>query len=1038
LPIKRLAKPMQMKKNKKIAIASILALSLIFPFSTLAYVVKLNSSYVSDPTINVNDILKEVNQTGLSSITSQIEQRYGISSDLWRSAERKVDAPRVELFFDNTNPKPGEKVTAHAVPEFFKNDPQNLYYTWYIIHTKDGKIESATNSIAEGKKEAATIMARGDYDPDLDGQTYADPSKDPDNDGWPTVDSNSYDEGKTAAPMGGADGVGGLTDEVVGDFNTATKWCDSLGDHTSDKCSFNDTAVSRPLDSYFTLKTLETDQNNHYCKLCKDYFSGDGSTAFASAKTARNNCCYANTPEESLQCSSTTQVPDEITGELTDVTTYFKCPQNSGTDYCGTTYNSLFDSCYDKFKKANQAIVGDCLGTQYDSCKTDWATVHDDFVPEEGDGFSDHSEQATVDVSRCYKHNFGTNADASIFKENTLSGSSTSDPSGLDYPVSCKHKWPNAPGYKSGSGKFPTEEEQYWKTDPIDPDTDGDGTPDEGDVIGLNQQEFTWNYQPGDRVGVAIEGTSMIPTDEKSAYYKLMWGYLDVCDSTKSSLLDDDQCDNSDDFGYGFLATQSPNEQGEDKLKVSLLSSPDSPLADPSDDNKDNISSDGTITDADEITITSSLDNTDNNPSSLYYTWQISKGDPQKNDWTEIKDIPGNFNTTSPAAGMGISQFSFVPKKSALSSSSDINYFKVTLTASKASDLTAGRGRSSVIIPVNTQGVRISLYRVDIQDGKAVVGDEICNDGLYKTLCPVVKGQMLAAQVSGSRYKSSNSQFSWTIDGTPDYPPANASQLFDGWSNTTIFLPITKDEQQVENISVTATSKDELQPATGTRLATVVHPAAFIKSGDTSLSWPKTYTSENSDRPGAYLNFESPDAFEALNASDASFYLDFVPGYLLDSDQNTSIDWSVNGTSISDADFYANNLTINGISTINNNQQITISNPATVGEYFTLSANVKKYWSDDERNIAYSAWGIAPNTLSGDSSASVEMVAAPTPDNTVGAANGPGQILAAIGTHLPHYFMYLLRLVLTLAVMFVVSAGFYGLTQSLNLADEEK
>ena len=152
------------------------------------------------------------------------------------------------------------------------------------------------------------------------------------------------------------------------------------------------------------------------------------------------------------------------------------------------------------------------------------------------------------------------------------------------------------------------------------------------------------------------------------------------------------------------------------------------------------------------------------NPGNLYYTWQISKGDPQKNDWTEIKDIPGNFNTASPSAGMGISQFSFTPKKSALSASSGVNYFKVTLTASKASDLTAGRGRSSVIIPVNTKGVKISLHKVDIKDGKAVVGDEICNDGLYKTLCPVVNGQMLAADVSGSHYKSSDSQFSWKVD----------------------------------------------------------------------------------------------------------------------------------------------------------------------------------------------------------------------------------------------------------------------------------
>jgi hypothetical protein len=1035
---------MKMKKNKKIIVSvfSVLALTLnlVLPITAQAYTVGLPSlSNGGSVNIDVNKILQEAQYSSISQIaqnattdiTNSTEQRYGISSDIFRSAERKADAPRAEVFFDNTNPKVGEKVTAHAVPEFFKNDPQNLYYTWYIIHTTDGRIQTATNTIKEGKTEAAGIMARGDYDPNLDGQTYADPGKDPDNDGWPAVDANSYDSNTCAAPMGGSDGVGGLADQTVDSYKTSTNWCDSLGGHAWDNCAYNDTDASRPLDTYFTLKSS---QNNHYCDLCKDYFSGDGASASASAKTTRNNCCYTNTPQSSLQCSTTTQVTDPDTGVVSDVTTYSKCPQNSGTDYCGVTYNPLFDSCYDTFKEANKSIANACLGPQYDSCKTDWTTTHGN---PDSQGFSTFSEQATVGVSRCYRHNFGTNNAATPFMSNELSSSATNDPSGLDYPVSCSHKWPNAPGYKSGSGKFTTGEEKYWKTDPTDPDTDGDGIPDGAAIIGLGKQEFTWNYQSGDRVGVAIEGTSMIPTDEKSAYFKIMWGYLDTCDSTKKDLMDKDECDSSGDYGFGFLATRSPNEQGDDRLKISLSSSPDNPLADPSDENKDNISSDGTIADADRITVTSSLDNTNENPTNLYYTWQISKGDPQKNDWTEIKDIPGNFNTASPAAGMGISQFSFTPKKSALSSASGLNYFKVTLTASKASDLTAGRGRSSVIIPVNTQGVKISLHKVDIKDGKAVVGDEVCNDGLYKTLCPVVKGQMLAAQVSGSHYKSGNSQFSWTVDGSAAYPPANASLLFDGWSNTTIFLPVTKDEQQVENISVTATSKDELQPATGTRLATVVHPAAFIKSGDTSLSWPKVYTAEDPNHKATYQKIESSDAFNTVISADASYYLDFVPGYLLSNDGNTAIDWSINGTGISDANFYANNPTINGISTANNNQQLTISTPAAVGEYFTLGANVKKYWSDDERSIAYSAWGIAPDTLSGNSSASVEMVAAPATDNTVGAANSPGQILAAIGTHLPHYFMYLLRLVLTMAVMFVVSAGFYGLTQRLNFSDEE-
>ncbi|MDD3733127.1 MAG: hypothetical protein PHU88_12205, partial [candidate division Zixibacteria bacterium] len=609
-----------MKINKKIissAFSLALALNLLLPSFSQAYSFNVGPYSTS---VNVNEILQEANFSSLSQLTGDlttntlenstegIEERYGFNENVWRTAKRKMSAPRADIFFDNANPKPGEKVTAHAIPEFFKNDPQNLYYTWYIIHTEDGNIQSAINpdsAIRNGIIEASRIMARGDYDPDLDGQTYDDPKEDPDKDGWPAVDANSYDEDKTVAPMGGSDGVGGLPEDKVEAFSSSSEWCDSLGSHALGSCSLHDGSDYRPLNTYYT---PATGQNNHYCNLCENYFSGDGAASYTSAKTERNNCCYTQTPESSLQCSSTSETTDPDTGETTTQTTYYKCAQDSATDYCGPSYNSLFDSCYDTFKERNKSTLTTCLDAEYGACQTNWATVHEDA---NGDGFSDYSEEDMTQVSRCYKHNFGTSNDAGIFRENELSDDSTSDSSGLDVSVACKHKWVNATGYKSGSGKFSTGEEEKWKTDPTDPDTDGDGFVDEADVIGLGQEDFTWTYQSGDRVGVVIEGTSMMPTDEKTSYYKIMWGYLDVCDSTKTNLLDNDQCDDSGDYGYGFLATKAPGEEAvQENLKVSLSYSPDNPMADPSSDNAENIQDDGTISDADEISVVSSLDNT--------------------------------------------------------------------------------------------------------------------------------------------------------------------------------------------------------------------------------------------------------------------------------------------------------------------------------------------------------------------------------------------------------------------------------------------
>lgn len=989
-----------MKINKKIIIstASILALvsNLLMPFGARAWGFGIPGFF--DVSGAANDAMSQV-MTRQNEIFQSVEQRYGFDENILKNAKRKESAPRVEMFFDNTNPKPGEKVTAHAIPEYFKNDPQNLYYTWYIIHTTDGNIKNATNSIKDGKIEAAKLMARGDYDPNLDGQSYADPGKDPDNDGWPTVDANSYDENKVAAPMGGADGVGGLAEgnDNIEPYKDASAYCDARGAHsTAEQCNLYNTPSS--FNQYYNFKP---DQNGDYCQSCQQ------SLSFTATLSPDNQCCYlvANPSDPGL------------------------ISYDPGTSYCPTSYSAAYEGCFDYagLKNTNKSLIESCLGTAYQACLTNWNNLH---VNPTGD-------EPVSQVSRCYKHNFGTNNPDQGFRGYTSSGNFSEDDSGTDVTVDCKHKWRDAPGYTSGSGKFPTGEEKYWKTDPTDPDTDGDGFPDEADAVGLGQQDLTWNYQTGDRVGVVVEGTSLIPIDEQSAYFKIMWGYSDVCDSTKVGLMDNDECDSSDDYGYGFLATRAPNEQGDDKLKVSLSFSPDNPLADPSDANKDNILGDGTITNADQISVSSSLDNTDFNPSELYYTWQIQKGDPQKDEWGGPLDISNNFSTASPSAGMGISQFDFKPKKDILSGGGDIIYFKVTLTVGKASDLATGRGRSSVIIPVNKNGIQITLHKVAIVDGKATVGDEICNDGLYKTLCPAVKGQMLAAQVSGNNYKNSDSQFSWTVDGNSYYPPENAPQLFDGWNNTTIFFPVNKEEQEIENISVTATSKDVLQPATGTRQVTVVHPAVFIKSADTNVSWPKVYSAPSPNQKSVTQNIESGDAFEALAGSTVPYNLDFVPYYLLGNDSNTEINWSVNGTNIFSPDFYANNPTLDLVAVDNNNRTVKMPIGETAGVFTTLSAEVKKYWGDDERSISYSAWGIAPDTLSGNSSVSIETVNA---DSTVvvGTIGGPGQILAAMGTHLPHYFMYLLRLVLTMLMMFVVSAGFYGLTQKLSLSDEEE
>jgi len=1027
-----------MKKQKKIiyaaAIFSILLSNLISfnPQAAYAFTCNLYSCDVNVAEETDNAMDRVMSRT--EEIFTEAEDRYGFDKDIWRKAKRKVYAPRVEISFDNANPSAGEKVTAHAVPEFFQNDPQNLYYTWYLIHTDDGTPQSATNSIEEGKIEAAKIMARGDYDSELDDANYSGSSDDPDSDGWPSVD-DSYSESKSAAPFGGADGEGGITNSSK-IHSSASEYCNSLAEDESpsnDNCSYLSDSSYTSTPQYYTLDSSQTD---YFCNQCRSYFLEHTDLLPSSSCTGnRNQCCYNAIPQANLECSSTTTVIDPITGEPTDVTTYFKCAYDSSTGYCGdtadycgsdTTCQTSRSSCYDNFKTCNKNTVENCIDDKVNQCEDEHTSNNDEII---------------FDVTRCYKHNFGTNTGEVAF--------SNDDGSGIDYPVACKHKWVDiSDSYASGSGKFPNGEEDKWKTDPRDPDTDGDGFSDEADVIGLGQEDFTWNYQEGDRVGVIVEGTSMLPTDEKNVYYKIMWGGLDVCDNTKTGLMSDDECDGSDDYGYVFLATKSPSEEAsEEKLQISLSYSPENPVADPT--------SDETMSDANEVTVSASLDNTDLKPENLYYTWYIQEEETTEGEvsWEEI-DLEDNFEISTSSSGLGISTFSFTPKKSFLEGKSgDIVDLRVVAAVSRTSSPSSyetsslgrtspRRGYANVEIPINKNGVYIKLYNVSINaDGKADLGDEICDEDPYRTNCPAVQNEMLAAKISGSSSRYTSGNISWSLNGESLYQPLDYS-LFEDWSSlsdTAVFFPITKNTGETEKISIIATPKDKLQTVSVSRSIKVTSPSAQIVSDDESVSWRKVTSVESETAMGETSFIESDSVYEAFLDNSPSYKLDSIPNYLLFNTDNTTINWSIDGVDINDPDYNEENgnLIVTGFA--DNNQTIFLNTSIEEGAYSTLGAKFKKYWSKDERNVLYSAWGIQPQTIEASTSIDIETVAdVPIEDDEDSSALAkPKQILAAIGTHLPEYAMYILRLALTILVMFFSSVFFYGITQRISLNEEK-
>jgi hypothetical protein len=80
-------------------------------------------------------------------------------------------------------------------------------------------------------------------------------------------------------------------------------------------------------------------------------------------------------------------------------------------------------------------------------------------------------------------------------------------------------------GNNTGDSGFGLEDEMFWGTDPRNPSTAGNGKSDEANVAGLGAETFTWTYQAGDEVGVAVEGTSNVGTKFPDSSRMIMWAF---------------------------------------------------------------------------------------------------------------------------------------------------------------------------------------------------------------------------------------------------------------------------------------------------------------------------------------------------------------------------------------------------------------------------------------------------------------------------------------------------------------------------------
>ncbi len=757
----------------------------------------------------------------------------------------------------------------------------------------------------------------------------------------------------------------------------------------------------------------------------------------------------------------------------------------------------------------------------------------------ESENYIDPDSKQIVDtnaISRCYRHNFGvSNPEDSDYGEVKA---------GQDRIIECEHKFakadktdeftnsdPDEPvlikcknNHHVGDGLFSTNEEACWRLDPTSSDTDGDGFSDEADLVGLGQSQLTWTFREGDRVGIIIEGTSMViinegandsgtaitsesinldgdlsgtsstetdggsvsmsgdasvnadgdasafstssvssdstsetdleggisfgvteetvATDrdtELNPYYKIAWAGLDFCDKekveggSKKKLIENDECERNDDYGFTYLATKSVFEKSAELLKSNLNFTPMVPQFNV--ENNDY---------SDYITVQSNFVQSEVSDDFIYYDWDVyyceegdldectSQGDRLTPSSCSDGEILGKcakyLDSNSYAEGIGINKIKFKLEDNFLSEKGirDNFYLKVFLKV-KRNKNDSMVGISSVDIPVMVNDNVIKFFKVSKQaSGKYGFDpslDGICGGGDYNKICPVYPGQIIAAQADvdiDGRGISNAESYLWELNGqqltAPKSGAEDCSFANDGCNlKETVYLPILNLGVGLQSISLKV-KKDQGEEITSERLISVIEPMAKLVS-DNPNAWPWSWVVDEE----AGVSEESDKVFVGKIGEIVSFKADLVPSYLDNNlaEESISLIWSINGQEV-DGAFISKN---SAQSIVLNNQNIDFKLTGKEGDSLNLEVEVVKNFSAEDKLVLKDNWNI--NTVKALESKKA-ITLKQTDDDSFGVVVKGSSIrmfTASTLANASEYFIFSIRTAIVLILFWVLVSG---------------
>lgn len=865
----------------------------------------------------------------VGSVANKLEQRYNINGDSVRDVmqgfnvnNRKKTTPEVSIFFSPSDPKSGEKITARAMPTYFSNPPESMYYTWYLKR-KDCNVARCdyngddTYDSKDWRIEAAGILVQNGYDNADPGTSYA---VDDDNDGYKARFGGDNKEGKA-------------------------DYCAVYEPRSGDVYELTDT---------------------------------DSSVSFSCPTGTLPTCLGGETSIDPM--TSTLAF-----GGGGTITPFSETPPDCNVGGCTSVVTPV------------------CTGGSIPTC--------------------------TSGIPCCVADPATATACSSpLVSCNAVKGESVGSGAGSVKNL-CEHVFADpGSGMVSGDGSFGAGEEKFWKTNPRDPSTANNGQKDEATVVGFGADEFSWTYFSGDEVGVAVEGTSMIPTkhDDSSSY--VMWAFPKnkcfpslVGGSTGQYVqsvkgypvtFPTADMDPNDCIPYNLV---NPTEGGQSSnLSIQLSVSPESLTNDETSDKS-----------GDPVIVQASIDNASRENGSMHYDWTIDiSDDPRFSSPTNITAMAISSELVTQTKGNDLGTLHFkmnIPASSLGSMSGGSGYIRFRLRAEESIEGGGIRkGNAGVIAKFASTGKRIQAYLVDpVVVGtrthvKLNTGKMICNgSALERSACQVIKNEVIGLRIDSTGLRD----FSWRINQKPLIcnQVGVSPDCSDAAQGNIAFFPVTGKAGDSYEVTVTAINTATGQEVTMSRLFYVIDPYAQVISSDATVAWKKllgfyrdVLGTATTSCPGGLCPNYSEEALQTFAGSVVVLKAEYFPGFIA-SHPGLYTEWRVDGEPVKESTTDTISLPIEKLG----------------GTSYDISFKAIVLQTDLMRRALYDVWNISPldsieSTFSGKMQLEVQNAGLAS-----GNQKGMKKYYALLSSYVPETFLFTFR-VLLLGFLALFVTYFFG------------